>query len=72
VCGLRQESADLDAGEITVHDSRVVVGGQAQTKAGGKMENADKTIAIDRSTSTNPFTKAMKMAPGESSGGHFI
>jgi hypothetical protein len=48
---LRQEFADLDAGEITVHDSRVV-GGQARHKAGGKTENAVKTIAIDRSTVT--------------------
>lgn len=45
VCGLRWESVDLDAGEITVHDSRVVVGGQAGDKADGKTENADRVAA---------------------------
>jgi len=50
VCGLRWDSVDLDAGEITVHDNRVVVGGRARDKAGGKTENADQTIAIDRVT----------------------
>ncbi|MCW2687385.1 MAG: hypothetical protein QOH69_277 [Actinomycetota bacterium] len=50
VCGLRWDSVDLDAGEITVHDNRVVVGGRAHDKAGGKTENADQTIAIDRAT----------------------
>jgi integrase len=52
VCGLRWENVDLDAGEITVHDNRVVVGGRARDKAGGKTENADQTIAIDRVTVT--------------------
>jgi hypothetical protein len=33
-----------------VHDSRVVVGGQALDKAGGKTRNADQTISIDRAT----------------------
>jgi integrase len=41
---------DLDAGEITVHDNRVVLGGHARDKAGGKSPNADKTISIDRNT----------------------
>ena len=41
---------DLDAGEITVHDNRVVVGGHARDKAGGKTKNSDQTIAIDRAT----------------------
>ncbi|MDT5079777.1 MAG: hypothetical protein QOJ80_4414 [Mycobacterium sp.] len=50
VCGLRWDSVDLDAGEITVHDNRVVVGGRARDKAGGKTQNADQTIAIDRAT----------------------
>jgi integrase len=50
VCGLRWEKVDLDAGEITVLDNRVVVGGHARDKAGGKTENADQTIAIDRAT----------------------
>ncbi|MCW2687812.1 MAG: integrase, partial [Mycobacterium sp.] len=43
VCGLRWTSVDLDAGEITVHDNRVVVGGHARDKAGGKTINADQT-----------------------------
>lgn len=38
------------AGEITVHDNRVVVDGRARDKAGGKTRNADKTISIDRTT----------------------
>jgi integrase len=33
-----------------VHDNRVVVGGQARDKAGGKTKNADQTISIDRVT----------------------
>ena len=37
-------------GEITVHDSRMVVAGHARDKAGGKTENADQTISIDRAT----------------------
>jgi integrase len=41
---------DLDVGEITVHDNRVVVAGHARDKAGGKTKNADQTIAIDRAT----------------------
>jgi integrase len=41
---------DLGVGEITVHDNRVVVGGHARDKAGGKTKNADQTIAIDRAT----------------------
>ena len=50
ICGLKWSAVDLDAGEITVHDNRVVVGGHAQDKAGGKTRNADKTISIDRTT----------------------
>jgi len=34
VCGLKWADVDLNAGQITVHDSRVVVGGQA-------IDNAD-------------------------------
>jgi hypothetical protein len=33
-----------------VHDNRVVVGGHARDKAGGKTKNADQTISIDRAT----------------------
>ena len=33
-----------------MHDNRVVVGGHARDKAGGKTKNADQTIAIDRAT----------------------
>jgi integrase len=50
VCGLKWDAVDLDAGEITVHNNRVVVGGQARDKAGGKTGNADQTISIDRTT----------------------
>ena len=50
ICGLRWSAIDLDAGEITIHDNRVVVGGRARDKAGGKTHNADKTISIDRAT----------------------
>ena len=50
ICGLRWHDVDLDAREITVHDNRVVVGGHATDKAGGKTHNADQTIAIDRTT----------------------
>jgi integrase len=50
VCGLKWTSVDLDVGEITVHDNRVVVAGHARDKAGGKTVNADQTIAIDRAT----------------------
>ena len=35
-----------------MHDNRVVVGGQALDKAGGKTRNADQTISIDRATVT--------------------
>ena len=50
ICGLKWSAVDLDAGEITVHDNRVVVGGHARDKAGGKTKNADQTISIDRAT----------------------
>ena len=50
ICGLKWSAVDLDAGEITVHDNRVVVRGHARDKAGGKTRNADKTISIDRTT----------------------
>ena len=50
VCGLKWTAVDLDASEITVHDNRVVVGGHARDKAGGKTKNADQTISIDRAT----------------------
>ena len=43
-------AVDLDMAEITVHDNRVVVGGRARDKAGGKTHNADQTISIDRAT----------------------
>jgi integrase len=50
VCGLKWKAVDLDAGEITVHDNRVVVAGHAHDKSGGETENADQTISIDRVT----------------------
>lgn len=50
LCGLKWSDADLDAGAVTVHDNRVVVGGQAVDKAGGKTRNADQRISIDRAT----------------------
>jgi integrase len=50
LCGLKWPAVDLQAGDITVHDNRVVVGGQARDKAGGKTKNADQTISIDRVT----------------------
>jgi integrase len=50
ICGLKWSDVNLSAGEITVHDNRVVVGGHARDKAGGKTHNADKTMSIDRAT----------------------
>jgi integrase len=50
VCGLKWDAVDLDRGEISVHNNRVVVGGEARDKAGGKTRNADQTISIDRAT----------------------
>lgn len=50
ICGLKWDAVDLDRGEITVHNNRVVVGGEARDKAGGKTRNADQTISIDRAT----------------------
>ncbi|MCW2659202.1 MAG: integrase [Mycobacterium sp.] len=50
VCGLKWDAVDLDRGEITVHNNRVVVGGEARDKAGGKTRNADQTISIDHAT----------------------
>src|SRR6516162_8394394 len=41
LCGLKWPAVDLQAGDITVHDNRVVVGGRARDKAGGKTKNAD-------------------------------
>jgi hypothetical protein len=41
-----------------VHDSRVVVAGHARDKAGGKTENADQTISIDRATVAAPAQMA--------------
>jgi integrase len=48
ICSLKWSAVDLDAGEITVHDNRVVVKGHAREKEGGKTKNADQTISIDR------------------------
>jgi integrase len=50
VCGLKWDAVDLERGEITVHDNRIVVGGEARDKAGGKTRNADQTIPIDHAT----------------------
>jgi len=50
VCGLKWNAVDLDRGEITLHNNRVVVGGEARDKAGGKTRNADQTISIDDAT----------------------
>lgn len=35
IFGLKWSAVDLDVGEITLHDNRVVVAGQARDKAGG-------------------------------------
>lgn len=35
-----------------MHDNRVVVAGHARDKAGGKTENADQTISVDRVTAS--------------------
>lgn len=50
ICGLKWSAVDLEAGEVTVHDSRVVVKGLAREKDGGKTRNADQTISIDPAT----------------------
>jgi integrase len=50
ICGLKWDAVELDRSEITVHNNRVVVGGQARDKAGGKTRNADQTISIDHAT----------------------
>jgi integrase len=50
--GLKWSDVDLDKCEITAHDNRVVVAGHARDKAGGKTENADQTISIDRATAS--------------------
>ncbi|MFV9633943.1 tyrosine-type recombinase/integrase [Mycobacterium neumannii] len=50
ICGLKWSDVNLQVGEITVHDNRVVVAGHARDKSGGKTRNADQTIAIDRAT----------------------
>lgn len=50
ICGLKWPAVDLDVGTIMVHDNRVVVGGEAHDKAGGKTSNADQMISIDRGT----------------------
>jgi integrase len=52
LCGLKWSDVDLDKCEITAHDNRVVVAGHARDKAGGKTENADQTISIDRATAS--------------------
>jgi len=50
LCGLKWGAVELDAAAISVHDNRVVVGGHARDKVGGKTRNADKTISLDRAT----------------------
>ena len=64
VCGLHWDAIDLDAGEITVHNNRVVAGGRAVDKAGGKTRNADQTISIDRAT-VNALRAWRKAQDGE-------
>jgi integrase len=46
VCGLQWDAVDLDSGEISVHNNRVVVGGQARDKAGGKTRNGCRTTTL--------------------------
>jgi hypothetical protein len=86
ICGLRWSAIDLDAGEITIHDNRVVVGGRARDKAGGKTQNADKTTSIARpsprsaggvndrtaseSSSAAPITAATTCSPSRTGGHH--
>ena len=65
ICGLKWSSVDLDAGEITVHDNRVVVGGHARYKAGGKTKNADQTISIDRATVARAPHAGVSVKTGE-------
>jgi integrase len=52
LCGLNWSDVDLDRRQIIVHDNRVVVAGHARDKAGGKTENADQTIFVDRTTAS--------------------
>lgn len=48
VCGLKWPSVDLEAGEITMHANRVVVGGHVRNESGGKTRIADQTTSVDR------------------------
>lgn len=47
ICGQRWPAVDLDAGELSIYDSRVVVGGYAVDKDGGKTENVEHVISPD-------------------------
>jgi Phage integrase family len=77
ICGLRWSAIDLDAGEITIHDNRVVVGGRARDKAGSKTQNADKTPrsaggvndrTASESSSAAPITAPTRFCPGFGAG----
>jgi integrase len=46
ICGLKWSDVDLHAGEITVHNNRVVVRG-ARHKEGGTTKNARRKRRID-------------------------
>jgi hypothetical protein len=47
-----QARVPLRQTQAQAYDNRVVVAGHAFDKAGGKMKNADQTIAIDRATAS--------------------
>jgi hypothetical protein len=60
ICGLKWPAVDLDAGTIVVHDNRVVVGGEARDKAGGKCPCEDSGMPTRWSRSSwtcEPFPR---------------
>jgi len=51
VCGLKWTSVDLDAGEITVHDNRVVVGGTPGTRRAARPRTPTRRLPSIRKRS---------------------
>lgn len=73
ICGQRWGAVDLDAGELSIYDSRVVVGGYAVDKDGGKTENVEHIISLDPVTvAALREWKAVQDAEREFFGGDYL
>lgn len=66
ICDPKWSGVDLDTGEITVHDNRVVVGGHARDKAGGKLATPTKRYRL----TGPPLPRCVDDASGKAANGN--